>query len=83
MKTLLTLTTAAFLAATFPALAGPTEKATGCATKPVQGGGNYTNFVDPNCFKSKGGAGMDPLFVSVVSSLVDPEDEDEGEDAAE
>jgi hypothetical protein len=53
MKKLILATAAAIALMAAPAFAGATEKATGCATKPVQGGGNYTNFVDPNCLTSK------------------------------
>lgn len=59
------------------AFAGPTENITGCATKPVEGG-NYTNFVDPNCYKAKDSTGIDPVFLDFVSSLA-VEDEEASE----
>jgi hypothetical protein len=76
------LTTAAFLAMALPALSGPTENITGCATVPVPGA-NYTNFADPTCYSAPEESGMDPIFVEVVRSISPDPDDEEGDDTTE
>jgi hypothetical protein len=78
MKNFLFATVAAFSLLAFPALAGPTENITGCETKPIPGS-NATQFVDPTCYKAPEGSGIDPLFVSLVEDLFNPEDESASE----
>lgn len=77
MKKFFLATAATFAIFAGAAFAGPTENITGCATKPVEGG-NYTNFVDPNCYKAKDSTGIDPVFLDFVAGNLA-----EGEEASE
>lgn len=66
MKTL--LATVALIAATLPALAGPTENITGCATAPAEGS-NFTVRLDPTCALSTDKNDGSGLFKATASNL--------------
>lgn len=80
MKKLLLAT--GFIAAAFPALAGPTETITGCATTPVDGS-NYSVRVDPWCALSTdqndGSSILKATAALALADLLTPDDEEAAE----
>jgi hypothetical protein len=77
MKASLMTTAAMLLAFALPALAGPTETITGCATV-ADPATNFTTFADPTCYQAPH-VGGDGLLLSVAvaawGDLLTPEEE--------
>lgn len=80
MKTSLLTAIAMLLAFAFPALAGPTENITGCATAPATNS-NFTVRLDPTCPLSADESDGSGLLVAVAAAAfidaMTPDDEDE------
>lgn len=72
------LLAAGFIAAAFPALAGPTENITGCATAAVEGS-NYTVRVDPTCALAENKDGDTTLTLIAAAAFLDAIAPDEAE----